>query len=79
MTVYSEISVIRSSLKPLKSKLESDSNKGKRIKEDKEAREINNKSSVKNDNIEKEILTYKADGTIERISLENKHLVDILG
>ncbi len=79
MTVYTEISVIRSSVKPIKSKIEAHREKDSKARETKEGSPSIKKESVKNNDIEREILTYNADGTIEQIALENRHLIDILG
>ncbi len=79
MTVYTELSVIRSNLKTIKSKLDPLNKKEDKTEEKSEKKEVKSSDSVKNNNIEKEFLTYNANGTIERIALENKHLIDILG
>ena len=79
MTVYTEIGVIRANVKALKSKLNSFQREEKKVGKNEKDSLPQKSDSVKNTNIEKEILTYKADGTIERIALENKHIIDVLG
>ncbi len=79
MTVYTELSVIRSNLKTIKSKLDPLNKKEDKTEVKNEKEGVKDLNSVKNNNIGKEFLTYNANGTIERIALENKHLIDILG
>ncbi len=79
MTVYTEISIIRSSVRPIKSRIDALKEKESKVKESKEDSTSTNTKGVKNNEIEREILSYNADGTIEQVALENKHLIDVLG